>query len=45
MEEETFAMVKKQLKKTGGVRHTHAKRPSDAQKQQYYSFGIFVGDY
>jgi hypothetical protein len=45
MEEETFAMVKKQLKKTGHVRQTHAKRPSDAQKQQYYSFGIFVGDY
>ena len=43
--EESFAMVKKQLKKTGRVRHTPAKRPSDAQKQQYYSFGIFVGDY
>lgn len=43
--EETFAMVKKQLRKTGRVRQIHAKRPSDAQKQQYYSFGIFVGDY
>jgi hypothetical protein len=43
--EETFAMAKKQFKKTGRVQQIREKRPSDAQKQQYYSFGIFIGDY
>jgi hypothetical protein len=43
--EESFAMVKKQLKKTGRVQQTREKRPGGVKKQQYYSFGIFVGDY
>jgi len=43
--EEMVSIVKKQLKKAGRVRQTHAKRSSDGPKQQYYSFGIFVGDY
>lgn len=45
LEAETFEMVKKQLKKTVRVRQTREKRPGDVKKQQYYSFGIFVGDY
>jgi hypothetical protein len=46
MEKELFEMAKKRLKKTVQARHTQGKRPYDSDKrQQYYSFGIFVGDY
>jgi hypothetical protein len=39
-------MVKKRLKKTAHAPQTQGKRPYDAEKRkQYYSFGIFVGDY
>jgi hypothetical protein len=43
--EEMVAMVKKQTKKTGCVRQMRKKRPYHAPKHQYYSFGIFVGEY
>jgi hypothetical protein len=43
--EETFAMVKKPLKKTGREQQTREKRLGNVQKKQYYSFGIYVGDY
>jgi hypothetical protein len=42
---ESFAMVKKQLKKTGRVQQTREKSLGNVQKKQYYSFGIYVGDY
>ncbi len=38
-------MVKKQLKKAGRGRQASTKSQRTTQKQQYYSFGNFIGDY
>lgn len=38
-------MAKKQLKKTVFAPQTQEKRPGEGKKKQYYSFGIFIGDY
>lgn len=39
-------MVKKHLKKAAHIRQAREKKPYDSEKRkQYYSFGIFVGDY
>jgi hypothetical protein len=38
-------MAKKRLKKTRRTTNAQGKIPADFQKQHYYSFGIFVGEY